>query len=724
MAPFTQNINPFNAPDYGSKSRPVDIDQGIKPQGVAQNTILPHGVMQGDESAKYAGEAAAAGIKADAVGNSQYADLFKNIVDTGDFLGKAGVTVVKKDIEDKVYEVADRERQSYTDLLEKIKQGTGVRNVLDSNAQATDEESTPAELTGLPASLEALGSARDSGKISGTYYQSRLLAEAKNLRAQYPGFREYIDQTFSKVTGSNPANAYVQSLVSDINRAATSAASQKNSMLKFIQNNMDSIPNAPAVYQAYQSGQVTDSQVLQMAYPNQKMKADLQMGNLLFQNQKLSLEERQRLAGDQVDRQTAMVVNQATATIASKMGLNTQGDLDKLTTMQANGAIPGPVWAQYGQTIENAITGVRIQMTASADQGGYTQALGGKDKLNARIDEAIKPLIALRDRVYAKDIGGIYDAKMQNEAGNNDMIKQLRNDPKIGPTTQINQAIKDIGGEQNLQHLTMDLLKGNYSDDLKAFKSTLSKNMAAQTNMQTTGVPFTFNDAISNLKTSGVKDGKLNDDILKEVNRITDKNMDPKLRLNYALSAFSDQNRGMISRLQADGYDSKGRPVTGQTAVFQRFTSPEMTKAMHELGKEDPQAWRNYTNWAKDTFNNELMSKEIQQLAKAGPDSGVTVGWDAKNVRFTYKYNDPYGGSLNTPTPFAKWVEGSVNRLNGNLSNMKEITNRTGEDPSAFVLKSIADNAGKEVLQNVNGIPYKLMRDMGLARMNMMQGTQ
>jgi len=42
------------------------------------------------------------------------------------------------------------------------------------------------------------------------------------MRAQYPGFKEYIDQQFSKVTGENPANAKISHLTQEINRAASS----------------------------------------------------------------------------------------------------------------------------------------------------------------------------------------------------------------------------------------------------------------------------------------------------------------------------------------------------------------------------------------------------------------------------------------------------------------------------------------------------------------------
>lgn len=725
MATFTPPINPLNAPNYGSNSRPVDIDQGIKPQGVATNTIMPHGVMQGDESAKYAGEAAAAGIKAGAIGEAQYADLFKDVTTGADFLSKAGVQLVKKDIEDKVYQVADRERQAYTDVLEKIKQGVGVKNILDANASA-DEPDTPKDVADLPDKLDALSSARDSGKISGTYYQSRLLAEAKNLRAQYPGFREEIDQQFAKVTGTNPANAYITSLVTDINRAASSQATDKNRTLTFIQNNMDSIPNAPQVYHDYNAGLITKEDVIAKAYPYQKMKADLNMNNMLFTNSKNTREENQRIAGDGIDKAAGMVVNKTIDTITAKMGLNTTADVDRLTSAEKSGNIPAPQWQQYGQQVATAKAQVITSLTADADAHGYTAAVGGKSALNQRIADAVKPLDTMLDRVYNHDFGGIYNTQKQLTAQNDETKRGLLNDPKIGPYWQQVQAQKDLGGEQNLQKFNLETIKGNFPEDYKAYFDRIQKEFSTQTNMRTSGIPYTFNDTIDNLKKNGVKDGKFNTAVLNEVKKITDPSIPEDVRMNYAQAAFSSGNRGMISRLQADGTDATGKAVSGQTAVFQRFTSPEMTQSMYELGKKNPEVWNNYTTWAKETLSNELMTKEIHDLAKVNTDQmgmGSTVGWDNKNHRFNYQYNAP-AGSVNTPTPNDRWIEASVNRMNGNLSNYKNIAKVTGEDPDAFVLKSIADAAGPEVLRNVNGIPYKLMRDMGLARMNFMSNEQ
>lgn len=722
MATFDQKIQPINSPSYGSQSHPITLDEGIKPQGVAQNQIMPHGVMQGDTSAAYAGEAAAAGIKSEAIGDTAYSTLFKNITGTADFLGKAGVQLVKKDIENQVYAIADRERQAYTDALEKIKQGVGVTNVLDSGPTDPDASpATPAEVQGLPDTLEALQSARSSGKISGSYYQSRLLAEAKNLRAQYPGFRSEIDQEFAKVTGTNPANAYIHALVQDINTAAYTQSSETSKMLAYIRSKAG-YPNADKMYEAVSNGTATSQDVFNWASPYAQQEYQFKLRGLKFNDDKNTREDQQRIAGDNLDYEAGAKVNQAVDVITGKMGLNTAADVDRLGGLEKSGGIRPQDWQAYGQTVASAKTAMITQMTQDADAKGYTKAIGGKAELNKRIAEATKPFDVLLDRIYNHDFGGIYDVQQQLKAQNDQTKQGLLNDPKIGPYWQTVQAVKDIGGEQNLTRFNLDTIKGNFNDDFKSYFKRFSANMASQYTMRTTGIPYTFNDVIDNLKTNKVTDGKFNRAVLGEVGKITDPNVPDAIKENYALAAFSQGNRGMISRLQADGTDVNGRPISGQTAVYQRFTSPQMTKSMYELGKKNPEIWSQYTTWAKETFANELMARELQDLNKIPPDSGVTIGWDAANHRFIppqkppINPNDPTKSLVTLPS-YYNLATTAVNRINSNMANLKNIAERTGEDPDAFLLKTIADNAGPEVLQNIQGLPYQMIRGMGLGKL-------
>ncbi len=711
MAPFNPVVQPINAPNYGSQSRAIELDQGIKPQGVAENQIMPQGVKQGDTSALYAGEAEAAGAKGDAIGSSAYANLFKDIASTADFLGKAGVTMVKKDIEDKVYAVADRERQSYTDALEKIKNGQGVTNVLDANAQMGEdgegESNVPGAVEALPDTLSALQGAKDAGKISSSYYESRLLAEAKSLRAQYPGFRAEIDQEFAKVTGSNPANAYIHALVQDINRASTAQGSQQKQTLSYIRSH-DKFPGSAEAEEKYMSGQWTAQDVFRWGSRYAQQDHQLQLNNLKHQDSANNRDDAQRVAGQNVDYSAGVAVNRYVDATLTKMGLNSDQDVDRLNNMQNSGSISPKEWQAWGQKIANDKMTITAKITADADAQGLTKSVGGKAELNKKIAEATKPLDMLLDRVYNKDFGGIYNVQHQIRADLDSAKQGIINDPKVGPVFQTMAAMKDLGGDQYVAKFNLDQIKGNFNQDFKEYFGRFSSEMGTQYNMRTSGVPYTFNSVIDHLKSQGVTDKKFNNAVFGEVQKITDPSVPDPIKHNYALAAFSPENRGMLSRLQQDG----------QTPIYQKWTSPEMTKEMHRLGKNDPKAWDNYTTWAKETFANELIPHELQDLGKIPADSNVKVGWDAVNHRFIPPPPPSQDGkTVATDYAYYNMAVKAVNRINSNMSNLKNITNVTGEDPDAFLLKAIADNAGKDVLQNVQGIPYQMIRSMGLGKL-------
>src|SRR5260370_37455226 len=98
-----------------------------------------------------------------------------------------------------------------------VQMGDGTKvadpSLLDSNAAAD----VPAAIDGGLKRIGTLTQARQatSGR-NDTLYVQQLNSLAKNLRAQYPGYRPYIDEQISSMTGMNPANAYVNSLLADL----------------------------------------------------------------------------------------------------------------------------------------------------------------------------------------------------------------------------------------------------------------------------------------------------------------------------------------------------------------------------------------------------------------------------------------------------------------------------------------------------------------------------
>lgn len=713
MAPLNPSVQPTNDPNYRGYSSPISVPDTIKPQGLQQNQILPKGQEIGDRSAEYEGKAAGYGLQAKGAEMEAYGDLFKNIATMGEFVGKAGVAIVKKDIEDKVYQVANKEREEYTAALEKIKQ-SGTNNILNPSS---DGASTPEEVSQLSDTLSTLKSARDAGKISSSYYEGRLLAEAKKLRAQYPGFRQEIDEQFAKVTGSNPANAYIRALTTDINRGASQASSELKKAESFVAQR-NGYPNAAQVMQRVQTGQAGMTEVMQWAAPYEREDYELKRRSAIFQDNKMEKETQKTKVGELFDFAAATAVNRSVDTMSGRMGINTAEDAMKLDSAVKAGIVPQQQWVQWGQELAGHKTQLQIQMTRDADKAGATRILG-KEEVNRRIADSLKPIDALIDRIYNKDVGG-YTRMAQDLKGiNEEAQKGLLTHPKLGPYLQMQQAFKEIGGEQNLQKFNLDIIKGDFSSDLKTYFGNWQKGIATQFSSSNGKGTTTFNDWIDDIKAKGVKDKKFNEVVMKEVNKITDGTIPENVRMNYAQAAFSPGNRGMISKL-AEG--------EGQSRTFQRWTSPEMTKSMFELGKKDPQVWKNYVDWAQETLANELANKDINSLAEIR-NPHIRVGWDTDNKRFVPSYDSvrtaseaasmraggPQRASNGADDSEYQFVQRLTNRLNNNLYNYKNIAEAAGIDADAFILKTIA-NTNPAALQNVNSIPYQILRDIGLSR--------
>lgn len=83
----------------------------------------------------------------------------------------------------------------------------------------------PLDLTKAVDRVGTLSAAKDVGAIGGSHYELLLDAEARKLRARYPGHREFIDRKISELTGGTPANMAIRDLKAET--AKTNADPEK-----------------------------------------------------------------------------------------------------------------------------------------------------------------------------------------------------------------------------------------------------------------------------------------------------------------------------------------------------------------------------------------------------------------------------------------------------------------------------------------------------------------
>ncbi len=732
MAEFNPRINPTNDPNYENRSRPIDIPDSIRPRGVEANQILPKGQEIGDRSAEYEGKSKAYGYEAEGVSQKGYGDLFAGVVGIGDFMAKAGVQMVRKDIEDKVYKVADEERQKFTLELEQIKSGVKGKNLLDSNAQMSED--TPDEVAELPETLSSLTGAMEAGKISKAGYTARLLAAAKDLRSRYPGFKNEIDQEFSKVTGMNPANAYITSLVTDINRQNATQNSEKNKTLNFIRSKVG-FEGSEDAYQKVESGEWGPKDVIKWAAPQERLRLRLSDRAAMFNDKKLTLEENQRAGKEVFDAATSVVVQARVDNLMRRIGISSEADVADIDARTKTGAITPKQWNDFGDLWANENLNLRATILREAREKGITRVLG-IEEVNKRTDAVMDLMKQLGERITNKDTGGIHKtARAIKALGDEDQARVL-SDSEIGPPMRMIETIKRIGGEQFLQQENLRKLTNGLSGKFQVYQEQWIQTLQTQTDMATSNVPKTLNRAFDEFKVK-MKDAtpaekkKMNASMIDEITRIADPKVPDEVKVNYAAAAFHPDNRGFISRLNVDSYDSTGKPIEGQAAIFQKMTTPEMTKELKRLGERYPEVWKNYTNWATETLSNELLSKDMRYLSEITNPS-IKVGWDPDNKRLVPTYNNQQGPDVRrsfqgrTPDREFEYVERMINRINNGMGNYKNIAianGAQGQDIDGFILGTIARAVGPEALTKVDNIPADIIRNIGLTQLKKKDGS-
>src|SRR5688572_23739107 len=260
MAQFNPNVPDSRDPNYLSYSRPISSPESNRTAEYEGNVAKYKGqaALHEGEADMYLGKAAqytGQGLEA----------LFKGIGDIFATGVKAADTYIKKNIDQDVYTMVDAERNAYTAELERAKEPGALPIGAMTGPALVDPKAVPkegsmnilnAEAQPIPQGIEQgisrisqLVEARQNGKLSETPYIGNLNSVAKALRAQYPGHRDYIDSKIAEVTGMTPANAYVRSLVHDLNAAM---AGTKNDRDKLVDNLISDLrkANSEGVYGA------------------------------------------------------------------------------------------------------------------------------------------------------------------------------------------------------------------------------------------------------------------------------------------------------------------------------------------------------------------------------------------------------------------------------------------------------------------------------------------
>lgn len=574
----------------------------------------------------------------------------------------------------------------------------------------SSDNTLPAPLKELPKTLSILDGARANGHLSETAYLGRLTALAKDLRSQYPvGYRDYIDNQISKITGVDPANAYMKSLIGDINANLTNAQAEKNKIASKILENIGSDPvNGRDMYMGFTTGKYSKEQALDFIGRNEAIDVTFKRKTQEFQSTEQDKTLATTKAKEAFQEWSSGAVNSWIKGDLEKKGMSLQSIERLITDPNASKTITPERWVELStdvrQQMLTAASKIRDEFTKTGPDrpNSYSKLLGADGP--KMLENAIEPYTRILEAIEKKDTGLLFTTQRMVEAANTEMASKLFKDPSMKFFFGTMDAIrKHGGGDSAVTQFFARGLEGGFGTDwgnyLKVSKAELAT--PPRTDTESPKQVQNITQFIANTQTLENKLGiKTPESYSEAFSLVTAKDdrpsilnpaTPPKLKEAIAQNFFSDKTRGWLNRIASDTVSPGGAKLDGRETWFKNFTRPDVVE---EISRMSEGTRNQYYDWVQTSYE-DIFKQSIQDLAKEKPSGSYTIGWDndANKLVFVdkgYRAQQSRIGSNARPgfTP----IELAVDKVNSGVSGLQNVYTKQGkssEEVQAKVLESL-----------------------------------
>lgn len=607
----------------------------------------------------------------------------------------------------------------------------GPKAVYDYNAPpqnilAADVASKlPGDLKSLPGDLSLLDSARGNDKLSATAYEGRLVALAKDLRAKYPGYRDYIDTEIEKVSQRDIANKYANSLLGDINSfVGQGKEMDKQVRAEIMAANKLGVPGMDKVWQQYVSGQlgppdVAMAKVMQVAAPVHTLELQLKLSEARRKERQGSDQDTARDVEDESNKFLRGQSMNFFNVLHLTSGAPTADQISEIIRKANSGEISldDTQAKALGQSIRQQRS---IASTASDD---FLNTLGpdGRSRISilgrSKAEDLKKNHLArfdeVADLIENKQYGRAFDRMNSIRALGDDDQYRLLTDPEMGQYFRNSKAIDGMKLDKYSKEFFQGELGNLTAPKFQTWLKKAGSDMLVQP-QSANGVVTTLKSKVEELqkKTQGASTpgiAKTYDGLIRTIEFIADpKNTDLNAKHALASAAFDPSNLGLLTKFDEDTREG-GVYKPGKYNIFNRLYDQDMTKATKQLGGN---TWDQYKDLGKQMWGRELFGPVLQRFSQSSnpiqdnPD--VTIGWDSDNYRF--KEPKVAGPPSMARDNYKAYLKTNIDRLNQSFSKIANIAKEEGTDPNALILgwmKEFGVDTGR-----LPGIPQKMMQEI------------
>ena len=628
--------------------------------------------------------------------------------------------LIKKSIDDKIYAQTDKLRDEYTANLE------AVRNIQSNSITAdsttpdllgpTQEVKPPLNLESSLQNVNNLVAAKANGKINDTYYTQQLTSMVKGIRAEHPGYREYIDQKVSQVTGMNPANAYYKNLMEDVNRGLTQAGDERKQMQTLIRQNME-LPNMPMIARLYDSNKLNKYDVMEYVNKYQSMMYGYKMMQTQREAAKGTREELAANASRDFTIEANGYVQNSLETL--QLGTGTQSIEGARKFLDEMAQDPSKADPRQIQSVVTALRSKRDELAMflkkrsnQLDNTGqsYASRMGGGDKVDEAIKSSLSTLDGYIDSINNKNFGVGTSLQRHVQAINDRTQVDLLENKEAGPFLQKVQALNSIAPQYSELFMKSGLM-ANIDKKLGAWLQEKRVDAATQPDFLSKGKVTTLKQHLDNTDAKNIgSNTRAYNNLFDIPKTIADPNAPDAVKKNIAMYAFSPENYGILDRIKMDYYDPVTKNfVPGKYSIFTRMSSPDITENMWKLRQTDPEGaklWAWYGQWSENEFG-KLFRNDISTLNDS-KDYRVKFYWDSDNKRLGVVDDNGHpitrlGGTGLAATGSQNTVLNAVNRINSGLTNLRNIQEREGGDVSVYLLQQLQIlGMDKDIAKDIN----------------------
>lgn len=646
--------------------------------------------------------------------DTSYETLFKGIGDTISGAVKVADLGIKSYLDNKVTADVDAERDLYTANLSVTRNASGAfplpTDIGDRPGLVDKSAVVPREVSALDSQVEGLVAAREANKISNTYYYGRLDAIAKTYRAQWPGYREHIDQKISSLTGVTPANAYMQSIVADLNKAKEAKDDESKDarvLLKGLAN--DGNVRAAEMYARFERKEIDPASVIKFVAEENQFKWNLARKDAERKTTTMTRAETAESFVEDKNIEFAKIVSDNFERIRDNSGIGSPRAVLDMVNKHASGEV-----VRSQQDIDRAgeqftawRNEARLSMIAAAKKDPRFAQMD-PSKINELADHHLAVFDTVQKAISEKNYALADSAARISKAETEDHNRYLRGDQNTRKFLDTSKALRDAGASDKMIEgvLVNSLIAGVKPDFLVLHQKQTLQNYDIR-NPKPVIQQIEEGEAL--MRQKGTTDPAFFRDKINQINNITKKDIPDNLKYNLAMNYFGPGNREMINKFSRDGIDpNTGKAVTTQNSVFAKMTNPEVVKEVMRLGTQYPDLKQNYMNWVGTTFGEVMFTNEIKSLKDVHLPRGTTLAYDDGNggknpPGFRIKLNGEdvtagestrmmigSRGPNTTPDSGALMqVRDVVKRLNFGLGSMWNVAKETGQPVNTFLIRSM-----------------------------------